>query len=438
MMINSELLRQISIFWSLFHILILFIMLYRPRFSQKKTVLLTIAGMLPLIILNVSGMAILGADQMGRILIFTCTIPSLIFFYWISKDKKWRFLFTFCLADTAAYWLLCVTNMLDFYLGGGKCVIMLISRLLLFPVIEWLAFRHLRKPYIELQDSVSKGWGLFALMSAFYYVLLNLVMNQPTVITSRPEAVPAAVMILILMPLTYATIFASLYRQLLLHRKQQEELIWKEQNIQLEARLENQQNIRKLKHDMKAHSITLSGLISSGKIEEAQEYMQNMVNDYERETRQQQFCINPYLNAIFSHYSQKFERAGVKQKLSIQIGEENLPFMELCQIISNGLENAWNAVEQLPQEQREVSVQLRYNREFLMIRVKNRCSAELCVEKGKLPPSTKGGAEHGFGLYTIQEAAKRLGGEMVCYTQEGYFLLDVMIKADRKDVQGRI
>ncbi len=62
MMINSELLRQISIFWSLFHILILFIMLYRPRFSQKKTVLLTIAGMLPLIILNVLGMAILGAD----------------------------------------------------------------------------------------------------------------------------------------------------------------------------------------------------------------------------------------------------------------------------------------------------------------------------------------------------------------------------------------
>ena len=112
--------------------------------------------------------------------------------------------------------------------------------------------------------------------------------------------------------------------------------------------------------------------------------------------------------------------------------------MELCQIISNGLENAWNAVEQLPQEQREVSVQLRYSREFLMIRVKNRCSAELCVEKGKLPPSTKGGAEHGFGLYTIQEAAKRLGGEMACYTQEGYFLLDVMIKADRKDVQGRI
>lgn len=434
-MMNSELLRELSVIWSMFHILILFIMLYRSRFSQRKTVILTFVGMLPLIILNVSGMVVLGVDRMGRILIFTCTIPSLLFFYWISRDKKWGFLFTFCLADTAAYWLLGVTNLLDFYLGGGKCVIMLVSRLLLFPVMEWLAFRYLRKPYIELQDSVSRGWGLFALMSAFYYVLLNMALNQPTVVTNRPEAVPEAVMILFLMPLTYATIFASLYRQLLLYRKQQEELIWKEQSIQLEARLESQQNIRKLKHDMKAHSITLSGLISSGKIEEAQEYMQNMVNDYEQETRQQQFCINPYLNSVFSHYAQKFERAGIKQKLDLQIGEEDLPFMELCQIISNGLENAWKAVEQLPREQREVSVQLRYSREYLMIRMKNRCNAELFVEKGKLPPSSRGGAEHGFGLRTIQEAAKRLGGEMVCYTQEGYFLLDVMIKTDRKDAQ---
>lgn len=433
-MMNSELLRGLSVIWSLFHILILFIMLYRSRFPQRKTIILTIVGMLPLIVLNVGGLAVLGVDQMGRILIFSCTLPSLFFFYWISKDKKWRFLFTFCLADTAAYWLLGVTNLLDFYLGGGKCVIMLVSRLLLFPAAEWLAFRYLRRPYIELQDSVSKGWGLFALMSAFYYVLLNMALNQPTVVTGRPEAVPVAVMILVLMPLTYATIFASLYRQLLLYRKQQEELIWKEQNIQLEARLENQQNIRKLKHDMKAHSIALSGLLSAGKIEEAQDYMQNMVNDYERETSQQQFCVNPYLNSIFSHYAQKFERAGVAQKLDLQIGEEDLPFMELCQIISNGLENAWNAVEQLPRGQREVSVQLRYNREYLMIRMKNRCSPELFVKKGSLPPSSRGGSEHGFGLRTIQDAARRLGGEMNCYTQEGYFLLDVMIKTDRKEM----
>lgn len=432
-MMNSELLRGLSVIWSLFHILILFIMLYRSRFPQRKTIILTIVGMLPLIVLNVGGMAVLGVDQMGRILIFSCTLPSLFFFYWISRDKKWRFLFTFCLADTAAYWLLGVTNLLDFYLGGGKCVIMLVSRLLLFPAAEWLAFRYLRRPYIELQDSVSKGWGLFALMSAFYYVLLNMALNQPTLVTSRPEAVPVAVMILVLMPLTYATIFASLYRQLLLYRKQQEELIWKEQNIQLEARLESQQNIRKLKHDMKAHSIALSGLLSAGKIEEAQDYMQNMVNDYERETSQQQFCVNPYLNSIFSHYAQKFERAGVAQKLDLQIGEEDLPFMELCQIISNGLENAWNAVEQLPRGQREVSVQLRYSREYLMIRMKNRCSPELFVEKGSLPPSSRGGSEHGFGLRTIQDAARRLGGEMICYTQEGYFLLDVMIKTDRKE-----
>ena len=37
---------------------------------------------------------------------------------------------------------------------------------------------------------------------------------------------------------------------------------------------------------------------------------------------------------------------------------------------------------------------------------------------------------HGFGLPTVRDAAKKLGGDMLCYTQEGNFVLDVMVKSD--------
>lgn len=423
-----EILRQLSMLWSLFHILILFTLLYRSKYNQKKTIILTGAAMGPLIFLNIAGLVLFGMEFMGKIFIFTCTLPSLVFFYLISKDRNWRFLFTFCFADTAAYWVIIVTNLLDFYLGGGKCILMFLSRLAFFPVLEWLAFRYLRKPYLELQDAVSKGWGIFALMSAFYYILLIATANFPTVVTGRPEAMPVMILILILMPLTYATIFASLYRQLLLYRKQQEERIWQEQRQQLEARLESQQRIRKLKHDMKAHTITLSGLLGAGNVEEAQSYMQNMVQDYEEEMSRYQFCVNPYLNTIFSHFAQKFEEIGTELELELKIGGEDLPYMELCQILSNGLENAWDASREISVHERKVSLQMRYNQSYLMIRVKNRCRSDLRVEKGSLPGSTKKGVEHGFGLRTIQDAARRLGGEMLCYTENEYFLTDVMVK----------
>lgn len=422
---KSTVLRELSVFWSLLHILILFILLYRSKYSKKKTLVLTGIFMGPLVFLNVIGLTILGNEKMGQMFVLTCTIPSLFFFYLISKDQKWRFLFTFCLADTVAYWVMIVTNLLDYYLGKEQCVLMLISRLLLFPLIEWVAYHILRKPYLELQESVPKGWGIFTAMVALYYLLLIVMANFPTIITKREEYMPALLLVLVLMPLTYTTIFVSLYRQLLLYRKRQSERIWQEQKIHLEAQLDSQQNLRKLQHDLKAHTITLSGLLVSGKIDEAQSYMWDMV--YDMDASLQQFCANPYLNSVFSHFSQRFKKLEMELELDLKIGDEELPYMELCQILSNGLENAWDASSELPPDKRKISLQMRYNKDYLVIRMKNRCKNNLCIEEGNLPKSTKGGAEHGFGLRTIQEAARKLNGEMTCYTKKGMFILDVMI-----------
>ena len=208
--------RDLSVLWSLFHILILFMTLYRSRYSQKKTFLLTGIVMGMLIFLNMGGLALYGTEVMGKVYILTCTIPSLLFFWFISKDRNGRFFFTFCTADTVALWIITVTNIADFYFGGERYILMLAGRLVLFPLVEWVAVRYIRKAYIELQESVPNGWGIFACMTAFYYVLLAIMGNFPVIITARPQELPAFLLILVLMPMTYATIFTSLYRQLLL------------------------------------------------------------------------------------------------------------------------------------------------------------------------------------------------------------------------------
>lgn len=173
--------------WSLFHVLILFMLLYRSRYARKKTFLLTGIIMGALILLNVVGLSVYGAELMGKVFILTCTLPSLFFFLFMSRDKKGKFFFTFCLADTVALWIIAVTNILDFYLGGQQYVLMFIGRLVLFPLAEWAAVRRIRKPYMELQEAVIDGWGLFAGMTAIYYILLAVIANFPVVITKRPQ-----------------------------------------------------------------------------------------------------------------------------------------------------------------------------------------------------------------------------------------------------------
>lgn len=418
-------LRDLSVLWCLLHILILFMMLYRSRYPRKKTIILTGITMGLLILLNMVGLILYGVEIMGKVFILTCTLPSLLVFWLISKDRNGRFFFTFCLADTVALWIIVVTNVVDFYLGGQQYVLMFISRLLLFPLVEWAAVRRLRKPYLELQESVSSGWGIFAGMTAFYYLLLAVKSNFPVIITSRPQELPAFFLVLVMMPLTYAVIFAALYRQLLLFKKRQSERILQEQKAALEIQLDNQQRIRKMKHDMKGHTAMLSGLFAAGRFQEAAGYLK--VVEKEVDNLSGQFCSNPYLDAVFSHYSEKLQEAGADCRMDIQVGEEALPYVELCQILSNGLENALDAVRGLDAENREVSAQVKFSRNHLLIRIRNRCRDDLHVEWGTVPVTDKEGRDHGFGLATVKEAAERLDGEMFCYTENGNFVLDVVL-----------
>lgn len=421
-------LRDISIFWMMLHVIILFLMLFRSRFTKKKTIVAAAVGMGVLMVANGAGLLIFGIETLSKVFIFTCSIPSFIFFYVMSADKRFRFLLSFCLADTTCMWVMAVTNLLDFYLGGGKYVLMFISRLIAFPLLEYLAWKYLRKPYLELQDAVKKGWGVFAGMTMLYYVLLAVVVNFPTNIIYRPQDTFLCVLILVLMLFNYGTIFISLYNQLLLYRKQQGERILLEQKHTLEAQIDSQLNIRKMKHDMKGYTVTLSGLLAEGKVDEALKYLESV--GAQMDTSSQQFCANPYINAVFVYFAGKLEKMGAEFRSDIQIGEEEVPYMELCQILSNGLENACDALKELDEEKRTISVHMKYNRDYLLIRIRNRCRDDLYVAQGELPATDKSGKDHGFGLVTIKEVVERLNGDMYCYTEKGMFVLDVIVSTD--------
>lgn len=304
-------------------------------------------------------------------------------------------------------------------------MLMFVSRLAAFPLLEYLAWRYFRKPYMELQKGVEKGWGTFAGMTMLYYLLLVVMVQFLTNFANRVEYILLCVLVLVLMLFNYGTIFTALYRQLMLYREQQKAHILMEQKSILEIRLENQKRIRKMKHNMKGCISTLSGLLANGRIEESLTYLKGV--EVEMDTLSGQFCANPYINAVFVHYIGIFEKIGARSRIDVQIGDEELPYMELCQILSNGLENACDALKGLEKEKREVSVQMKYNGNYLLTRIVNKCRDSLHVEQGSLPVTDKEGQNHGFGLVTIKEAAQRLDGEIFCYTEDGNFVLDVMV-----------
>ncbi len=427
---TTELLRSLSIVWSLFHILILFIFLYQPRYSRRKTFLFTFSTMIVLVAVNVTGLIYLGNEKMLQLCIFTATIPSFILFWLLAKNRNGRFFFTFCLSDTFSLWIIIVTNLLDFYLGGGRCVIMFFSRLILFPLAEWFVWRHLRKPYLEIQNHVEHGWTIATALGAIYYLLLIASCGFPNIITSRPEDLPALLFILLLMPFTYAALLFTLYQQFLSFRIKEIDRTLQVQKESLETQLASYEGIRKLHHDMKAFRVTLMGLLENKKYEEAKHLLSEMNLNNGRTAFH--YCSNPYINAVLSEYTLLFRDNDVSFEARIQVDDIIAHGIELSLIFSNALDNSLRAVLALPKEKRKVSVQLRRKNAYLLLRIRNSCSPSLLIPQGTIPSSTKTESGHGYGLATICQTAESLDGTAVCYAGEGQFVLDVLIKHNKE------
>ena len=422
------LLRNISVIWSYIHVLILFVFLFESRYSRKKTLLLTAAFMGPLCVANVLAYILLGPERAAQIVMLTCSVPSAIFFYVIAKNRDGRFFFTFCLADTVTYELIVITMLIDYYLAGNQYVFMLISRLLVFPAIELLVWKKLRKSYLELQQSVKRGWGAFAIVSAIFYILLIVMSVVPTVITERSDDLLALILVLIVMPLMYWNIFQVLVRQQKLYQTEEQARILRLQAdmlTQQTERVEEAKNqLRISRHDLRHQLRTASGMLEKGLIEETQQYLSD-ADKLLDEAKVPHWCANPILDAVFGVYFRRAEAEGIRVDANLSIPDE-LPIdaAELSTVFANALENAIQACKQLPQEQRYIRCKCLSYPQF-MFQISNPYAGTVKLDNKGLPVSDKRG--HGIGIRSIAAFCEKHGVHYEFLTNGGVFSLRILL-----------
>lgn len=190
-----------------------------------------------------------------------------------------------------------------------------------------------------------------------------------------------------------------------------------------DARLSHEKEIRSLRHDMNGHLNTLAVLLRDGRLTEAKNYLDGIV-EYHNGQTSKIFSSNPYVNAVFQNYSAKCLEHHVELVCHIGIGDYGLPVTELCLILNNALENAFDAAMAFPETKRQIKVQAAVRQGLFLLRVSNPFNGKVETDNG-LPVTAKGGKEHGYGLSNIRQAAERRGGSMEYHIQNGYFVLDV-------------
>ena len=105
---------------------------------------------------------------------------------------------------------------------------------------------------------------------------------------------------------------------------------------------------------------------------------------------------------------------------------------DMYSLFGNALDNAREAVIQLPKEKRIVSLTITKKGEFVNIDLVNYFNGELNYEEGEIVTSkTEGKEYHGFGIKSMQMLAKKYSGDLrVSITKDTFNLGIYLIVGD--------
>lgn len=220
------------------------------------------------------------------------------------------------------------------------------------------------------------------------------------------------------------------YRISIVRKTEKENALLQQQSeMQLEVYSDLQQryqNSMRTIHDAKRHVRALESLIQSDHLAEAQQYKESLFQKL-NELQPSIQCDNPLLSAILNHVFLKAEQRHITLKMDLQ-GEEQLSMLagvDLTTIVSNLLDNAVDAVSELPEEQRYIHFAVAFQMGEIMIHVENPTKNDLKRE-GNTVVSTKEG-HFGLGLKNVGMVVKKYKGDFKTDVKDGTFIAAITI-----------
>ncbi len=393
--------RDLSTIYASLFSLVLLMTLFESRYPKKQTVTLTLFLMGPLLVGNFLLFLLVGPQKMSTLLLLTCSLPSLIFFFVLAKYRDGRFFFTFCLTDTLILEILHATSLLDFFLGDTY-LFLAAARLILCPLLALAIYKWFRPMYLDLQANVSKGWFIFSAIALLFYVVQSMFISTPTMITQRPEQLPIFILLLILLPAIYIHIFSTLRRQQQLYQTWERENILQVQMASMRSRIDDyteaNDSLRKERHDFRHKMRLVAALAGKGQYDELQALALEYA-DTPWEKPIQSYTCYAILDAVLSSYLEQARRREIRVETRIHFPEP-LPVneSELATVFANAIENAIHACEKLEVAKRYLEVTVLAQPCF-MLQVRNSFDGIIAFDSNGIPLSAKKG--HGFGTRSI-------------------------------------
>ncbi len=201
----------------------------------------------------------------------------------------------------------------------------------------------------------------------------------------------------------------------------------KEQKKYNELIAENEESLKKQRHDLHHHLIAIREL-SENKNEKLSQYLDSLIQNIP--TSYKKYCENKAVSAILSHYAAICEEEQISFESRLIVPETSKTPLsgDLSIIFGNLLENAIEACMKIDKDKRFIRISSNVNYELLVITMDNCYDGSFVSENGRFRSAKR--KDFGIGLSSIQSVARKYHGDAKFEDKDGYFQSSVYMRIE--------
>ena len=189
-----------------------------------------------------------------------------------------------------------------------------------------------------------------------------------------------------------------------------------------QEKLKDEEKVRSVYHDMKNHLLVLQRQINSPETAEMVEKLQSQVAMYE----DYEHTGNDILDIILKEKSETAREKHIALSVTADLnGVDFIEPLDISTIFGNRLDNAIEASEKLPEEQRAILVKAGKMQNFFSVLIENNCLQDSGNTKSRTTKNDD--FLHGFGISNMRKAVEKYDGQLMTKCENGKFTLKILI-----------
>lgn len=186
-------------------------------------------------------------------------------------------------------------------------------------------------------------------------------------------------------------------------------------------RIAEEERVRSIYHDLKNHLLVMESRQNTAETRQMAETLRSQIADYEDYVH----TGNEFLDIILKDKAAKAREKQIDFSALVDFkGMDFIEPLDISTIFSNALDNAMEASERLPEDQRLVTIKAERVRDMLIITVENNTLPGTRPSEGT---TKKDRFVHGFGIPNIKKAVEKYDGQCSFHQGDGTYLLKILI-----------